>query len=264
MDLPNESVMLGGGGGALVNAIEVPKGEVLSLPLMGARTVSTRARTGTTDEGTQITFEALSDTAGTFTKRFSYNALAIGYEALNDMEPDRLAASIAAHRAQMLPALGNDIDVQLLGLYTSASANVGSGGGNFAIGDLSEAIRRLRVANAPRPYVAVLPETQWDHLASTDELTRFDIRGESNVPNGGAFRYQGVDIFTTGNVPTASNVAHGLVFSKAGIRLVMRDEATVKDWDDPDSFSMKLAIYQDFVYINTFTDWIVDFQTIDT
>ncbi len=248
----------------MVNAIEVPKGEVLSLPLMPGRTLSTRPRSGTGNDGQDITFEALSQSAGTFTKRFSYNAMAVSYEALNDMEPDRLAMSIAAHKSQMMAALANDIDTRMLGLYSTASTNVGSGTGDFAIADLAAAIQKLESANAPKPYFAVLPATQWDHLATTDELTRFDIRGESPVPNGGGFRYHGVDIFITGNVPVASSVAHGLVFSKEGIRLVMRDQVTVKDWDDPDTFSQKLAMYQDFAYVNTFTDWIVDFKTVNT
>jgi len=267
LDLPNKSVMLGGGGGALINAIEVPKGQVLSLPKLGSRTVSTRDRSttaGNNADGAAPTYEALSDTAGTFTKRFSYNALALGYEALGDMDPQRLAMSLQAHRDLMLMALANDIDAVTLALYSSATYNVGSGVGDFVIGDLAEAIRRLEVANAPKPYFCVMPNTQWDHLAQSDELTRFDIRGESPVPNGTGFRYHGVDIFVTGNTTTASNVAHGLVFSSEGIRLVMREGVVVKDWDDPNTLSQKLALYQDYAYINTFADWIVDFKTIDT
>jgi len=268
-DLPNTSVMLGGGtGGALINAIAVPKGAVLSVPYMGARTLSTRSRTGTTDEGTAITFEALSDSDDTLTKRFSYNAVAFGYEALNDMTPERAAMSVAAHREQMLWALGNDIDVQTLGLYSSAANFVGSGVGDFASADLAEAIRLLKVANAPLPYACVLPSTQWDHIAQDSNIVESQKRGDAVISTSAGlqdgFNYHGVRIFTTGNVPTASNVAHGLVFSAAGIRFVMRDQVTVKEWDDPDTFSQKLAIYQDFAYMDTFTDWIVDFQTIDT
>jgi len=268
LDLPNKSVMLGGGSGAaLINAIEVPKGQVLSLPKLGGRTVSTRDRSTTAadnvDGGTP-TYAALSDTAGTFTKRFSYNALALGYEALGDMGPAELSMSLQAHRDQMLMALANDIDAVTLALYSSATYDVGSPIGDFQIADLAEAIRRLEVANAPGPYKCVMPNTQWDHLAQTDELTRFDIRGESPVPNGTGFRYHGCDIFTTGNTTTASNIAHGLVFSPEAIRLVMREGVVVKDWDDPNTFSQKLAMYQDYAYVNTFTDWIVDFQTIDT
>ena len=269
LDLPNKSVMLGGaGGGAIVDAIAIPKGAALNIPKMDARTVSTRSRTGTTDEGTVITFEATGQSSGSLTKRFSYNALAMGYEALNDMTPEEVGRSIGAHRVQMLSALGNDVDAQLLGLYSAAANSVGSGVGDFAAADLAQAIRLLQVANAPTPYYAVLPATQWDHIGRDTDIVESQRRGDAVISTSAGlndgFNYHGVRIFTTGNVPVASSVAHGLVFSSAGIRFVMRDQVTVKEWDDPDTFSQKLAIYQDFAFMDTFTDWIVDFQTINS
>ncbi len=269
-DLPNKSVMLGGGtgAGALMDAITVPKGAALNVPIMPSRSLSTRARTGTTTEGQTITFESLSQSSDSLVKRFSYNALALSYEALNDLSPERLAMTIEAHRAQMLWALGNDVDVQTLGLYSSATYSVGGALSDFAAADLAVAIRRLQVANAPPPYYCVLPATQWDHIAQDPDIVESQKRGDSVIPTAAGlqdgFNYHGVRIFTTGNVPTSSNVAHGLVFSQAGIRFVMRDQVQVKEWDDPNVFSQKLAIFQEFAYMDTFADWIVDFKTIDT
>ncbi len=58
---------------------------------------------------------------------------------------------------------------------------MGGAGADFTIGALADGIEKLKVANAPEPYYAVLPSTQWAVLALTDELIRFDIRGEGNT-----------------------------------------------------------------------------------
>ena len=263
LDLPNKSVML-----PLAQSYSMAPGDTMNMPVMGARTVVQRDRGSGQEEGDTLTFGALSDSDVAFTKRAAYNAMALDYLAVNDLGPQRLAASVAAHQEQAVRALANDIDAQVLGLYSSATYNVGSGVGDFASADLAEAIRRLQVANAPPPYYAVLPATQWDHIASDSSIVQSQIRGDSVSPSSAGlsdgFNYHGVRIFTTANVPTATNVAHGLVFSSAGIRLIMRQSPTIKDWDDPQTMSLKTLIWQDFAYLNSFADWIVDFQTIDT
>lgn len=262
LDLPNKSVMI-----PLVDAYSMAPGDTMNMPVLGGRTVTARSRGAGNEEGDQITFEALSDSDVAFTKRASYNALAIDQLAANDMGPEKMNASLAAHRAQAVPALANDLDSQLLSLYSSASTNVG-GASDFAASDLAEAITLLQVANAPGPYYAVLPATQWDHIAADPSIVQSQIRGDAVIPSSAGlndgFNYHGVRIFTTGNVPTATSIAHGLVFSSMGIRLIMRSAAQVDDWYDADTMSYKLNIWQDFAYLNSFSDWIVDFQTNDT
>ena len=262
LDLPNKSVMM-----PLVEAYSMAPGDTMSLPKMGARTVTARVRGSGQDEGEAVVFSALSDTAATFTKRAAYDGMAYDYLAINDLGPERLAASVNAHKDQAVRAMANDLDTQLLSLYSSASTNVG-GASDFAAADLAEAIRLLQVANAPTPYYCVLPATQWDHLAADSSIVQSQIRGDAVIPTAAGltdgFNYHGVRIFTTGNVPTASSIAHGLVFSSAGIRLIMRSAPTIKDWDDPDTMSLKTLIWQDFAYTNSFSDWIVDFATNDT
>jgi len=263
LDLPNKSVMM-----PLVEAYSMAPGDSMYLPKMGARTVTARVRGSAQDEGEAIVFSALSDTQGTFTKRAAYDGMAYDYLAINDLGPERLAASVNAHKDQAVRAMANDVDGQLLSLYASATYNVGGNTSDFAASDLAEGVRRLQVANAPPPYYCVLPATQWDHLAADSSIVQSQIRGDAVIPSNAGltdgFNYHGVKIYTTGNVPVADNVAHGLVFSSAGIKLIMRSAPTIKDWDDPDTMSMKTIIWQDFAYVNTFADWIVDFQTIDT
>lgn len=262
LDLPNKSVMM-----PLVDAYSMAPGDTMNMPVMGGRTVTARVRGAAEDEGEAVVFEALGDSDVPFLKRAGYNGMAMDYLALNDLGPERLRASVSAHQEQAVRALANDIDAQLLSLYSSASANVG-GASDFAAADLAEAIRLLQVANAPTPYYAVLPATQWDHLAADSSIVQSQIRGDAVIPSSAGltdgFNYHGVRIFTTGNVPTATSIAHGLVFSSAGIRLIMRQAPTIKDWDDPDTMSMKTLVWQDFAYLNSFSDWIVDFQTNDS
>lgn len=264
LDLPNRSVFMGQGAPRLISSYSIGQGSTLYAPVVSARTASAITRGS---EPANLTYQAIAGTAATFTKRFTYNALSIGYGSLNDMPPEQLAATLRAYQFQATRALANDVDTQVLGLWSSAAAGntVGGGAVDFTIGNLADAIKLLEVANAPRPYYAVLPATQWDHLATTDELVRFDIRGEgSTIVNGTGFRYHGCDIFVTGNCPTGGGIAHGLVFSSEGVIMTVRDLPGVKDWDDPDTASRRLAIFLDWAYANSFSDWIVDFQTRDT
>ncbi len=263
LDLPNKSVML-----PLVESYSMAPGDTMNMPVMGARTVVQRDRGSGQEEGDTLTFGALSDSDVPFVKRAAYNAMALDYLAVNDLGPERLAASVNAHKDQAVRSLANDIDAQLLSLYSSAANSVGSGVGDFASADLAEAIRLLQVANAPTPYYFVGPATQWDHIAADSSIVQSQIRGDAVIPTSAGltdgFNFHGVRIFTTGNVPTASNVKQGLVFASAGIRLIMRQSPTIKDWDDPQTMSLKTLIWQDFAYLNSFSDWIVDFQTIDS
>lgn len=262
LDLPNRSVFMGQGAPRLINSYSIGQGSTLYAPVVNGRTARAITRGS---EPAQLTFDAIGGTAASFTKRFTYNALSVGYGSLNDMPPEHLAATLTAYQTQATRALANDVDSAILGLYSSASSNVGGTGAEFSIGALASAIELLEVANAPRPYYAVLPASQWAALAQTDELVRFDIRGEGNtIVNGTGFRYQGVDIFVTGNCPTSSGTAHGLVFSQEGIIMTVRDLPGVKDWDDPESACRRMAIFLDWAYANSFSDWIVDFQTTST
>lgn len=262
LDLPNRSVFMGQGGPMLIKSYAIEKGNTLYAPTLGAR--SATAVTRGASETTAMTFTAISDSAVSFTKRFAYDAWEIGYPTLNDMPPAHLRATLLGLREQATMALKNDFDSQMLSLYSSAANTVGSSGVDFSVANLAEAIKLLEVANAPRPYAAVLPSTQWDHLAASDELIRFDIRGETSpIVTGTGFRYFDVNIYTTGNVPTAAGAAHGLVFSRDGIIAAIRDFPVVKEWDEPEDFAMRMAIYVDFAYANSFSDWIVDFATSD-
>jgi len=270
LDLPNNSVMLGGNrpdpgvpGSPIVDAYAIAAGSTLYAPKLGARSATSITRGS---EPTSLTYSQISDTAGSFTKSAAYDAWSIPYTVVNDVPAERLAAELGGIRRQSAMAMGNSIDSSLLGLYSSAANAVGSSGVEFTIDNLAAAIKYLEVANAPKPYYAVLPSTQWDHLARTDELTRFDIRGEGGtLVNGTGFRFQGVDIYTTGNVPTASGAAHGLVFSRMGIRVAIRDNVMVREWEEPQAFAaMRGLVFLDFAYLNSFTDWIVDFATTDS
>ena len=255
LDAANKSVMR-----PLVRTYNIAKGNTLYIPKVGTRSVTKRVR-GTNDAD-NVTYAALSDTAVTFSKTFAVDALEISYESLNDMPAAHLAAWLNAEKSQMGSAVANQFDADTLGLYSVASDNVGDSSSNVSGAMLKEAIKALRVANAPGPYFIVLPETQWDHLADIDELTRFDVRGEGDtMQNRQAFKLHGVMIFTTGNVPTAAGTSHGLAFSGEGIAAAMRDEIVIKEWDNPNNFTQRIAAYTDYAYANTFADWIVDIQT---
>lgn len=258
LDAANKSVMM-----PLVRRYNVPRGNSLYAPIVGTRSVTSRAR-GATTETAAVSFTALNDTGASFTKAFNYDALEIGYASLNDLDAPRLAAWLNAEKAQMGAALANQLDADLLGLYASASDSVGGTGQDVTYDLLVEAIRKLRVANAPGPYFVVLPETQWDHLAKIDQLVRADVRGPDGAINRQMFSMFGVQIFCTNNVPTSGGLAHGLAFSGEGILLALRDMVEVKEWDEPNNTAVRVMAYSDYAYANSFTDYIVDFQTTDS
>ena len=258
LDLPNLSVFMGQGQpSSLMKAYSVANGYTLHAPVMSGR--SATARTAGTDDNNTITFSALSGTAVTFTPNFSYDAWAIDYQTMNKMTTQELAASLIAAREQSTLALKNVVDAAMLGLYSSATYDVGGAGADVTIGMLAEAKRRLEVANAPKPYYCVLPATQDDVLSQMDELNRVDIRGDNGtILNGDKYRWHGIDIYVTGNCPTASSITHGLMFSAQALKAVFRDLPTIKAWDQENQFSYQMAVYMDWAYAVSFADWIVD------
>jgi hypothetical protein len=257
IDAANKSVML-----PLIRRYMIPEGSTLYIPKVGTR--SATARTRGTDDSEQITFTALDDSAVSFTKKWTYDALAKSWATINDMPPANLAAWLNAERVQMGAALANQLDADILGLHASATTSVGSNAVDVSLPLLVEAIKALRVANAPEPYFMVFDETQWDHLAQIDELTRFDVRGEGDtIVNRQAFRLHGVSIFTTNNVVAASSAANNIAFSGEAFAIAIRDMVKMVEWQDPDLFSTKLAAYSDYAYANTFADYFVRIQTTD-
>ena len=255
-DLANKSVMLN-----LCEAYQVAPGNSLYIPTYPTRTANTITRGSS--ETAAISYTSVSNSAATFTKSASYDAIEIGYVTLNDLPPANLSAMLEAQKAAATDALVNTVDSAALGLYSTATYAVTETDITYA--GLTEAIRRLRVANAPAPYYIVLPETQWDHLAEIDQLIRFDVRGQAGpVSTGQGFNMFGVNIFTTGNCPTSGGSAFGLAFSSRGIRLAVRNMATVKEWDEPGNLAYRMAIWCDFAYANTYADWIVKIETQDS
>jgi len=265
LDMPNNSVFLGQGGPALIDAAVIPAGATLSQRTLTAR--SATARTRGTDDGKAITFSALAGSKGSYTKRFAYDAFYLDYAARNDMSDAEYRQTIDAWIDAGKRALANDFDSQILALYSSAASSTGGAGIDVTTALLAEARKLLLVANAPRPneYFAVLPATQDDKLAQIAELNNANVRGGGSAPmvTNEQYSFHKMRIFTTGNVPTATSIAHGMVGSPDGVKVAIRDMPTVKIWDDPDTLSWKHAIYMDWAYVNTFNDWIVDFQTTD-
>lgn len=263
LDLPNKSVFMGQGGPALIKGYSVANGYTLSAPVIAGR--STTSRTRGTDDNNELTFSALSGTAVQFTKQSVYDAWQLDDMQYNDMRPEELRSLILGGTEQSVFALRNSVDAAVLGLYSSAAYSVGGGGVNFAIDALAEAKKRLKVGNAQGRIYAVLPATQDDKLSTCDELTRYDARGEGRTMVDGtdAYKWQGIEIFTSGNCPTSGGVAHGLVFSEAGIRAVFRDLPKVSAWYQEERNSHRLKVVMDWAYANSFSDWIVDFQTTD-
>lgn len=263
LDFPNKSVM-----SSLVNRYTVGKGYTLYAPVVGARSVTAHARDAGSDtgaEGNDVTFSALSSSARSFTKRFTYDGIKADYTTYNDTPPENLRAWLLAERDQSTMAFANDFDSYTLGLYASATYNVGSASENVTDNLIREAISKLRVANAPKPYFIVLPETQWIHFVGLlNDASKYGSAAViQNANEQDGIPYYGARVFFTGNVPTSGGAAHGLAFSAGGIMVAIREEMTIKEWDDPGTTSYKMLMYSDWAYAYSQADYIVDFQTTD-
>jgi len=253
MEAANQSVMM-----PLCTPFNVGSGNNEVIPFVGTRSVT--ARTRGTDDGNAIVASALNDSSRNFSKRTVYDAIKWDYMVDNDMDPIRLNSWLDGEKQQSAEAHANDFDEQTLGLYASASSSVG-GATDVTLPLLKEAIKKLRVANAKGQYNIVLPETQWDHLADIDELTRFDIRGEGDtITNKQAFRLHGVNIWTTNNVPTSGGVAHGLAFASSGIVYRLKTFLGVDDWNEKKDMAFYINTWADYRYAYTFANQLVDFQ----
>lgn len=249
LDTLAQSIMLN-----LTESYAVPAGNTLYIPKMGTRSATALARGANEEEG--VTFTAVSDTAASFTKRFVHDAISVGYATMNDLTPDRASMLATAYKAQASAALAHDIDSYILSLHASATTNeIGTAGvGHVTYDLLLEAVQAIRNTNAPGQRTIVLPEYEWTYLAKIDELIRFDVRGESPLSGRVGFRMFDVEIYTSGSCAAG----HGLAFTKPAIKTLIRDLATVKEWDDPGAPAYKTLVYADYAYSLVMEDWAAD------
>jgi len=256
----NRSVLM-----PLVRRYLIEGGSTLYIPIVGTR--SATARTRGTDDTELIVSTALDDTAASMTKRFTYDAISKSWATINDMPPAHLAAWLNAENVQMGAALANDFDSTVIAaVYSAATTNaVGSGAVDFSYDLFVSAIQKLRAQNAPEPYFAVLPETQWDHIAKTDEFTRYDARGEGDtMQNRQSFRAHGVSVFTTNNVATSGGEAQAIVFSGEAIAVAIRNFAQIEQWSEQLYTANFLMAWADYAYAIPLENYACQFTTTDT
>lgn len=166
----------------------------------------------------------------TFTPSVDQSLTPYEYGAQFFITDSRIETDIYAARQdaamELGAAYGQDVDSHLAGLFSSLTAGtVGGTTTNLTWANFLAAITKMRRANAPRPWACVLTPEQYHCLGTA-------IAPGVTVTNAPALQdefmrqfyqatFNGVDVYTTANIGTATSV-YGGMFSRNAIALDMR------------------------------------------
>lgn len=182
-------------------------------------------------ENTDFTTNSAVDTSGSVdvtvsehAVRFIVTALSLG-ASVDELARTNISTSLAAAAAQQGTIVGQMAaesiqarqDKDVTALFASFDSSTGSNTGALTTTLFQAAITTLDANNIPSlPRVAVLHPFQWGSIrtALTNVATYGASVGENVVRNGVTANVLGVDIFTTGNVGTAT-VSSSTVYAAA-------------------------------------------------
>ena len=180
-------------------------------------------------ENTDFTTNSAVDTSGTVDVtvsehaiRFILTNLAIGATIDDIIGSPSPAVSAAAQNeggivGQMIgESMQRRQDKDITALFASFDSSTGSNTGAITTTLFLSAITTLDTNNIPTaPRVAVLHPFQWGSLRpALDDASVYGVEGQQIVTTGMAARVYGVDIFSTGNVGTAT-VSTSTVYAAA-------------------------------------------------
>lgn len=194
-------------------------------------------------ENTDFTTNSAVDTSGSVDVtvsehaiRFIVTNLTLNATVEEVLSPNPSPALAAAAQAQggivgemISEALQTRQDKDITALFSAFDSSTGSNSGAITTTLFQSAITTLDSNNIPSlPRVAVLHPFQWGSLrvAFSNAATYGTEVGEDVVAKGIAARVLGVDIFTTGNVGTAtvssSTVYAGAMFHPSAVALAQK------------------------------------------
>jgi hypothetical protein len=192
-------------------------------------------------ENTDFTTNSAVDTTGTVDVtvsehaiRFILTNLAIGATVDDIIGSPSPAVSAAAQNeggivGQMIgESMQRRQDKDITALFASFDSSTGSNTGAITTTLFLSAITTLDTNNIPTaPRVAVLHPFQWGSLRpALDDASVYGVEGQQIVSTGMAARVYGVDIFSTGNVGTAtvstSTVYAGAVMHPSAVALATK------------------------------------------
>lgn len=162
--------------------------------------------------------------------------------------------------------LAQKIETDIVSLFASVTGGSVGAGGTPTWGHVLAAQSILRNANAPGPYTLVIHPYVYHQLAKVATVA---ISTQTNAPAlqdrlvqnfymGSAY---GVDIFTTSNIPVASNLARGVLFSRDAFALDTRRPPRLERERDAGRRGWELVMSAVYAYGTWRPEWGVQLYT---
>lgn len=199
--LPNHPalVWLGAGNGLGSSVVKAPEVGLMGYDLLAS-----------TADGAAVANQALTDGAATVTiarysKAYEPTDLALLTDPSNGMiKPDAFAMDAIVSQAVTLTSL-------VANVTDNFTATVGSSGVDLTLANFLAAIATLEVALVPGPYLGILHPVQIGDLRTALSTVGGAVQwmpasAEQMMVLGGGYRgkFMGVDLFSSGYVPTAN------------------------------------------------------------
>jgi hypothetical protein len=147
---------------------------------------------------------------------------------VTDLSEEAATLDLARVRGiQIGKAMAERVDKDLTALFSGFDTSQGSAEGDLTVSLFQQAVIELEKNNIPRPYYAVLHPKQWgDLIGSLASYNTFGETGEEVIKTGRVGRLHGVEIYISGNVPTAtvesSTVYSGAIFNPEAIAFAFK------------------------------------------
>lgn len=189
-------------------AVAVMPGLVSKADLTGRPTLTARfpifnvLTAEAVSEGTDYTTNQAVDTGNSVDVTVSEHIVRL---MVTDLSEESATLDLARVRGiQIGKAIAERVDKDLTALFSGFDTSAGSDTGDLTVSLFQQAVIELEKNNIPRPYYAVLHPKQWgDMISSLASYNTFGETGEEVIKTGRVGRLHGVEIFVSGNVPTA-------------------------------------------------------------
>jgi hypothetical protein len=147
---------------------------------------------------------------------------------VTDLSEEAATVDLARVRGiQIGKAMAERVDKDITALFSGFDTSIGSDSGDLTVSLFQQAVIELEKNNIPRPYYAVLHPKQWgDLIGSLASYNTFGETGEEVIKTGRVGRLHGVDIYISGNIPTATvnenTVYSGSIFNPEAIAFAVK------------------------------------------
>lgn len=193
-----------------------------------------------------ITFDATTDTAVSITlNKYKYKAILVEDIAAIQAEINLLQAKAL----EVSYPVAKAIDLDIVGLYASITANVDAGAvtASTMLSKLLELKRTLDTANAPRDgrVLVVEPYTE-SVLLETDKLTSADYITSAANPlvEGAIGRIIGFDVVPSNNIQTSGGKYVNMAFVRnRSLGMALSKDIGMEAWRENKEFSDALAAH---------------------